>query len=176
MVYAAGILIISLYEGKFYTLLGQDHYNTYSDFGGKNDPCDHNKSILTASREAYEETCGSLCSYYEFSDKLQNCYNISSKSFTNKPYYMYILFVKYNPKIPKHFETIYNYINDIKYMNRFQEKKQLKWFLLNDVLNNKVSLRNVFERTINEHKNSILKIAYKYITTNTYYNYGRLKI
>ena len=57
MGYAAGILIVSIFEGKIYTLLGRDHYNTYSDFGGKNDICDNNISILTASREAYA-ACG----------------------------------------------------------------------------------------------------------------------
>ena len=176
MVYAAGILIISIFNGKLYTLLGQDHYNTYSDFGGKNDLCDKNQHLLTASREAYEETCGSVYSYSEFSNKLINCDIISALSFTNKPYHMYMLFIKYDPDIPHKFEYIYNYIRNIKHMNQFHEKKQLKWFLLDDVLNHKVCLRNIFQRTINEHKNSILKIAYKYITTNTYYNYGRLKI
>jgi hypothetical protein len=176
MVYAAGILIISVFEGKLYTLLGKDHYNTYSDFGGKNDLCDNNNSISTAAREAYEETCGCLYSYYEFSNKLQNCHNISSLSFTNKPYHMYILFIKYDHDISKRYNTIYKYINSLKYFRKFQEKKELKWFLLSDVLNNKVCLRNIFKKTIDIHKNSILKIAYKYITTNTYYSYGRPKV
>ena len=89
---------------------------------------------------------------------------------------MYLLFIKYDHDIPRKYEYIYNYIKNIKHLNQFQEKKKLKWFLLDDVMNHKVCLRNIFQRTINEHKNSILKIAYKYITTNTYYSYGRPKV
>ena len=72
MVYAAGILILTLFNGKYYALLGKDHYNTYSDFGGKSDFADNGNPIVTASREAYEETCGSLFSICELTNKLQN--------------------------------------------------------------------------------------------------------
>jgi len=176
MVYAAGILILSIYNGKCYVLLGKDHYETYSDFGGKSEYVDRGISTLTASRETYEETCGVLYNVHELKNKLKNCSTISSLSYTNKPYLMYILFVKYDEDISNKFANVKNYIKNIQNMEKFKEKTEIKWFLLQTVLDNKIELRNIFKKTINTHKNMILKIACNYISRNTYYNYGRHKV
>lgn len=172
MYYAAGVLVCSWFKGKLYTLLGKDHYNTYSDFGGKCDICDHNNPINTASREMYEETTGCLLSITEISTMLSKSSYINTLSYTDKPYYMYIIFIRYDDKIIDKHKEVYTYIRGIHRLLLYTEKTELKWFHFDDVIKEKIELRNIFKRTIQKHKNSILKIAYKYISTNTKYIYG----
>ena len=131
MIYAAGILILSVHKGKIYVLLGKDHYGTYSDFGGKSEHIDKNNPIFTASREMYEETCGSLYSMYELIDKLSNGHVIKSLSYTNKQYFMYVLFVPYDESCTERFATISYYIQNFPNYGKFKEKIDLKWFELN---------------------------------------------
>ena len=61
-------------------------------------------------------------------------------------------------------------------MNKFKEKTEVQWIPLEDILCNKIKLRNIFQKTIDNHKHTILKIAYKYTSTNTSYNYGRRSV
>ena len=169
MVHAAGILLLSKYKNEIYVLLGKDHYDTFSDFGGKCDLVDCNNPIQTASREMYEETCGTILSITEITKKIAHCEYISTLSFTNKQYFMYILFIPYDKQLPYIYNKVLKYINNIKNLSKFKEKIELKWFILDDILNNKnIKLRNVFQQTINLHKNNILKIAYNYISRNTH--------
>ena len=172
MVYAAGILILTLLNGKYYALLGKDHYNTYSDFGGKSDLIDYGNTIATAAREAYEETCGSLFSIYELKNKLQKCDLITTLSYTKKTYNMYVMFIQYDCKAPYKFNKVYQYIKNIPFLNKYKEKIEIQWIPLQDVFSNKVNLRNIFQKTIDNHRNTILKIAYKYTSTNRTYNNG----
>jgi hypothetical protein len=173
MVYAAGILILSMYNDKIHVLLGKDHYNRFSDFGGKSEIIDNDNSLRTASREFYEETCGVVYSIPEIFNKLKYCDFISTKSYTNKEYFMYIAFIKYDKEIITNFNLVYNHIKDIPNTNKFKEKTELKWFLLEDVISLRIELRNIFHKTIQNHKNTILKVAYKYYSTYTTYNNGR---
>ena len=83
MYYAAGVLIVSWYNGRLYTLLGKDHYNTFSDFGGKCDPCDTNFKVNTAAREMYEETSGCLLSIDDIKFQLKSAEFVKSLSYTN---------------------------------------------------------------------------------------------
>lgn len=176
MYYAAGVLVLAWNNGRLYTLLGRDHYDTYSDFGGKCDPCDFDNQLFTASREMYEETCGCILDVTEIRELLKKCDCIQTLSYTEKPYYMYILVIKYDDQLCKRFDQIYNYISKVPKMLKYTEKKSIQWFLFDSVAKNQVCLRNIFTRTMSKHKNTILKIAYKYLTTNTTYNYGGPKV
>lgn len=170
MDYAAGILLLSWHKGKLYTLLGKDHYGSYSDFGGKNDVCDKNNKLVTAARETYEETCGVFLSISEIIYKLYNVNVIQSLSYTNKPYYMHIVFIDYDEHICTNFQKVYRYIQFLPNFGKFREKTSLQWFMIADVLRHKMNLRNVFDRTLENHKHEILEIAYKYKSRNTFYN------
>ena len=170
MAYAAGILLLSWYKGRLYTLLGKDYYGAYSDFGGKNDEADRRNVFVTAARETYEETCGAICSISEWIYKLYDVKVIRSLSYTNKPYYMHVVFIKYDEKICEDFDNILTYIQHIPNLGKFKEKKQVRWFLMADVLKQRVELRNVFQRTIENNKHEILEIAYKDKSRNTFYN------
>ena len=159
--YAAGVLILGWNGNEICTLLGKDNYNTYSDFGGKCDSQDNNTPYITAAREMYEETLGILYTQYEISYYIYNTQYISSRSFTNKPYYMYILWVDYDSNMNIAYNTAYNYVSSIPGFNhQFKEKKMISWFKLEDVLNGyKVQLRNVFSKTIQNNKSKIKEIA-----------------
>jgi hypothetical protein len=160
--YAAGVMLIAWNGSEICTLLGKDQYNTYSDFGGKADLLDGGIPYLTAAREMYEETLGIFYTQYEIAHMIYNGPYIQSKSYTNKPYYMYILWIDYNVLYNLDFNTAFNYISTIPGMNhQYKEKKVITWFKLDDIMNSacKIPLRNVFYKTIQNNKYRIKEIA-----------------
>ena len=173
MVYAAGILILASYKDEVYVLLGRDHYNTYSDFGGKGEQIDKNNALYTAARETYEETCGCMYSIQQFYSRITRVPMIRSLSYTNKDYFMYVMFDTFDTAVVDDFNTVYSVIKKQPHMSKFKEKNTIKWFKLQDVLDLKIPLRNVFRRTIESHKQTILRIASEYKSRNSSYKYGR---
>jgi hypothetical protein len=171
--YAAGVLIMSWYKDELYVLLGKDHYETYSDFGGKCDSADMNNQQNTASREMYEETCGCIFDVTEIKHIIKGAPIINTRSYTDKPYYMYVIFIPYDEKHSENFEKVFSYISKLPKMIKFLEKTSIKWIKFEDVVYKNVKLRNIFQKTIEIHKNNILKIAYNYLTTNKSYNNGK---
>ena len=89
---------------------------------------------------------------------------------------MYVMFVQHDYKAPYKFNKVYQYIKNIPYLNKYKEKVEIQWIPLQDIFSSKVKLRNIFQKTIDNHKNTILKIAYKYTSTNRTYNNGRSSI
>jgi hypothetical protein len=123
----------------------------------------------------YEETLGIFHDIYEIVALINNTRYITSKSFTNKPYYMYILWIDYNINIAIKYNTAYNYICSIPGIShQFKEKKLLSWFKLKDILHNKTTapLRNVFYKTLHNHKQRILDIALELKGRNVKTMYG----
>lgn len=160
--YAAGVMLLGWNGYEICALLGKDHYNTYSDYGGKADPSDNNLPYLTAAREMYEETLGIFFTQYEISYLIHKGPYVLSKSFTNKPYYMYILWIDYSNTYNIDYNTVFNYISAIPgFHHQFKEKKMISWFKLYDLLNNNgtIQLRNVFSKTIQLNKSRIKEIA-----------------
>ena len=172
MAYAAGVLVLAVHRGEVHVLLGKDHYNTYSDFGGKSDPEDNMNSARTAAREFYEETSGCIYGIDEAYSRLQNAPMIHTLSYTNKPYCMYVILDRYDESHPPTFSIVNNYLKSVRGMSKYLEKVSISWFKLSDVINTKVRLRNIFQRTIDKHKNTILKIASDYKSRNTHYING----
>ena len=165
--YAAGVLLLSWHNNILYALLGKDQYDCYSDFGGKCDSKDGGYHARTAARECYEETCSTVNDFHETMRILSGCEYVISKSYTNKNYYMYISFTKYNPCVQQSFSVIRNTISELSHMYQFKEKTELKWFKLQDVMNGNIELRNVFHKTLQQHYQTILKIAYNNKITYT---------
>lgn len=171
--YAAGVLLFSVRNNTVYVLLGKDHYNMYSDFGGKSEMRDRD-SIYTATREMYEETCGSLCSMNTISQVINdNTIYVSGSSYTNKSYIMYLVKVLYDNNVCNRFDSIYEYIKPLPHLGRFKEKTGLLWVQLSDVLDNTIPLRNVFKKTVENNRDSILRFASNITSTNTHHRYGR---
>lgn len=145
--YSAGVLIYSYDPGGDVTfLLGEDYKNKYSDFGGRCDVRDTNH-IHTASREFYEETCGVIMDVHCASHKIQKSPIIHSVSYMGNPYYMYVLYVPYCNEYVHEFQTVRKYINFKKIEKRFKEKISLKWFTIQDILDDKEQMRQIFLKT-----------------------------
>lgn len=160
--YAAGCLFVTWHDNQIFTLLGKDNYNAFSDFGGKSELIDNNNPMITAARETYEETLGLIMSKNELLQHINSSRCITSQSYTNKPYYMYVVWLKYSDLFSNDFNTIYNYICSVPNINHsFKEKKSISWFKLHDIFNTKpkYNLRNVFFNTIQRHQKHILEIA-----------------
>ena len=160
--YAAGILPCSWNGNEIVILLGKDNYNTYSDFGGKADTSDCKLPHITAAREMYEETLGIFYDHYEICCMVHNGPYILSRSFTNKPYYMYLLWIPFKDSYVLEYNTAYNYVCSIPGMShQYKEKTLLSWFSLREVMyeRNKLPLRNVFYKTVQNNKRKIMEIA-----------------
>ena len=159
--YAAGMLIFARKGNKTFVLLGEDHYGTHSDFGGRCESTDMNEAE-TASRECYEETCGVLDSYANLKKKCFEAVTIRSETFYKRPYYTFICFVLLDESIPVYFERAKNIINHKKDLKSFNEKTRLRWILWSDVIKGNIPLRNMFKATIQNNKQNIedtLKVA-----------------
>lgn len=165
--YAAGVLVVAWHNNELYFLLGKDHYNTYSDFGGKCEDCDGGLYINTACRELYEETCGCFLDRTIIRSMLAQCEFVQSLSYTSKPYFMYVMAVNYDENIKTRFDTCFKYVSSVSKMPRHTEKIALDWINIANVTSGDVRLRNVFHKTLQKHKASILKIAYKLKPTNS---------
>ena len=154
--YNAGVLLCSYYKNEIHFLLGKDKkYNKWSDFGGKCESIDNDRWLNTATRELYEETSGIIYSIYEIRYKLKNCNILYCKSYNNHAYYMYLLFIPFKDYFSV-FNDQYKFIRDIKSISyKFKEKRQIKWFTLNDILNNKNQMRHVFYKSFYNNLNEI---------------------
>jgi len=168
--YSAGILPYSFdNNGKCLFLLGKDNDNDWSDFGGRCEFRDHSDEKLTACREFYEETLGSIMSMQESLDKINNgATKIISKTLNGSPYYMYLVYVDYS----NYSETFTKTSNFLKYIysqehrntDKIIEKIAIRWVSIDTLINcidNKdlitpISLRGVFFKTIQNSKESLL--------------------
>ena len=155
--YSAGILPYSIHNGTVHFLLGKDtREDCWADFGGKAETSDQNNIHMTACREFYEETCGSILSYDNILYKLINNNEtdkvIKSTTLSGLPYYMYLVHIPYVNY--KHtFYKIHSLLNYIDFKKaKYFEKNDLRWIeksvLLSSNDNTSLKLRHVFKKTI----------------------------
>ena len=155
--YSAGILPYSIHNGVVYYLLGRDtREDCWSDFGGKCEAKDGNNTTITACREFYEETAGSVLSYehslYTLMNDSSNTHIIQSTTLNGSPYYMYLMHIPYmNYK-----QTFYRTIDLLKYIDysnaKFREKNDIRWIEHNALVNGNgtIKFRAIFKKTIRE--------------------------
>ena len=72
-IYSAGVLPYTIHKDTIYFLLGRDSENKWSDFGGRVEPKDKGDYDVTAAREFYEETLGSVYDYDYTKKILKKC-------------------------------------------------------------------------------------------------------
>lgn len=141
------MLIYGVKNNQIFLLLGEDQYQSYSDFGGRCENTDKTEAE-TAARECYEETAGVLNSYVNLKKICIEAVTVRSETFYKKPYYMFLAQVHFDEKIPLQFERAQALIADIPNMMHFKEKIRLKWVSWSDVRRNRIVLRNMFKATI----------------------------
>lgn len=147
--YAAGILPYTFFNGQVYLLLGKDvRDNFWSDFGGKCEPQDDDKPMLTAIREFYEETCGIIMDPKSLKIKMNNIQSVTfSNTQNNNTYYMYAIEIPYNSIYRGVFRRMLMYLKHINMYRRTIEKTDIKWVNALDICNNTIHVRPVFKNT-----------------------------
>jgi ribosomal protein S17E len=140
-IYSAGILPYTIYKGTTYLLLGRDSDNKWSDFGGRVEPKDRCDYEITASREFFEETLGSVYDFDHTRKLIKKCPKIVSKTSAGHSYYMYLLKIQYTDK-------------------KYVEKNDIRWVSIETVEHSiegksLISLRSVFSNTFKNFKNEI---------------------
>lgn len=176
-VYSAGVLPYQVDENfKIYLLMGKDHENNWSDFGGKCEMKDNNNIQETAAREFYEESLNSIMDISTTRELLRNDKNytlIQSKTLSGSPYYMFLLRVPMLPDTCR--DRFHRTLSVLKYIDAnksVMEKTDIKWVSLDTILHcldfpeseQKMGwpMRSIFRRTmynnrkiLDEFKNSI---------------------
>tara|TARA_E500000178_G_scaffold298057_1_gene305046 strand:+ start:1739 stop:2257 length:519 start_codon:yes stop_codon:yes gene_type:complete len=161
-IYSAGILPYSIYKGNIYFLLGRDNDNKWSDFGGRVEPKDKGEYEITAIREFYEESLGSIYDYDYVKKMIKKCNKIISKTNYGYPYHMYLLKIQYNELIRTKFLSTKNFIsNTITSIDKkYIEKNDIRWVSYETIehsLDSKplISLRTVFLHTYKNFQKDI---------------------
>lgn len=167
MSYAAGILPYTFFNGQVYLLLGKDvRDNAWSDFGGKCEPHDDDKPLMTAIREFYEETCGIVMDPKSLKIKMNNVQSVTfSNTQNNKLYYMYAIEIPYNSTYRGIFRRMIMFLKHINMYNKTIEKTDIKWVNAQTILENSatIKVRPVFKNTFlkwwNTYKYKLVKSA-----------------
>jgi hypothetical protein len=169
--YSAGVLPYTFDQhGNCFFLLGKDNDNDWSDFGGRCEFKDRNDEKNTATREFYEETLGSVLTISECMDKINSgSRKIISKTLNGSPYYMYLIYIEYNDYSDSFNKTAnfmkYHYSHDQRSVSKVIEKTVIRWVSMdtilncienNDFINNPITLRGVFYKTILNSKEELM--------------------
>jgi hypothetical protein len=192
--YSAGILPFYTKNKTIYFLLGKDGYsNTWSDFGGRADQSDNERWDVTAAREFFEETIGSVADITTMIAKLQikkNYIKIKDKTLNNSVYHMYVLKIPYKEIYRHNFLSTLSFLKYIKgegkvdangksssEYKQYLEKIDMQWVSL-DTIKNSMSgseesieypLRSIFKRTLERNYDRIVEFCNLFHDKN--YNY-----
>lgn len=160
--YSAGVLLYRIRNGEKEFLLGKDvKYNSWSDFGGKHDNVDNKQPLRTAVREFYEETCGAIINMHDILNIINtNNVRIQCSSYKKKMYYMFV--VKYENAfrdIENIFQDQYKFLKQTSVCMKFKEKKEIKWFDMDSIINNKSIVRGVFYNSFVNNLDEICRVT-----------------
>ena len=130
-----GILPVSLHKGALMILLGQERDNTWSDFGGG---AIKGESVLkTSIREGTEELCGILGSNEDLEKRVLSNLLVT---IDYDRYTSHVFRINYDNNLPNYFNNINIFAeiympNAVKEHNGLFEKKQIRWFKLDEFKN-----------------------------------------
>lgn len=176
-IYSAGILPFSIKEKTIYFLLGKDIEQKWSDFGGRSEGQDKGRWDVTATREFYEESVGSVMDIPSMLAKLQhrkNYIKIKSKTLNGSPYYMYLVKIPYKEIYKENFDSTLKFMRYTKmFEKKYLEKLDIQWVSLetiyasldeenNDTIN--IPLRKVFRKTLVDNLDTISKFPKQFFS------------
>lgn len=186
--YSAGILPFYVKGNTVYFLLGQDLAKEYteepyywSDFGGRSELSDNGRWEVTASREFFEETIGSVIDINSMITKLNSKKNyilIKDTTLNGYPYYMYVVRIPYKDNYRTIFKSTLSFLKHIKNnstnFSTFLEKIDIQWIsfeTIKDALTNQDTnypLRSIFKKTLMNNLDTISIFCEKFKETNAY--------
>jgi hypothetical protein len=176
---------------RIYFLLGKDPDGKWSDFGGRSEPSDNGHVDITAAREFFEETIGSVMDIQTVLTKLQvkkNHLKIRDKTLNGHPYFMYTIKIPYKDTYRHIFKSTYAFIKYINSNNsrsvndnprkkidyKYQEKIDIQWVSLETLkksINGEVTeypLRSIFKRTLEGNLNKIVEFCSSFNDNNSF--------
>lgn len=165
-IYSAGILPYAKYNDKVYFLLGRDTDNKWSDFGGRCEPNDRNEWEITACREFFEESLGSVFSYDYAKKNIKNNKKtkmIKSITPSGYDYYMYLMKINYDNNIRTKFLSTRNFISGLSTIDKkYLEKNDIRWVSMETLLytiteeKSLLTLRHIFFQTFKNNCDNII--------------------
>jgi hypothetical protein len=159
-VYSAGILPFYVKNNTVYLLMGKDQDGKWSDFGGRSEGQDKGRWDLTATREFYEESVGSIMSIPSILSRLQhrrNYIKVHGKTLNGSPYFMYFVRIPFKETYRDNFHSTLSFIQFARsFDKKYIEKTDIQWISLDtiqasldednvDIIN--YPLRKVFKKT-----------------------------
>jgi len=171
-IYSAGILPFYVKNNTIYLLLGKDHEGKWSDFGGRSEGQDRGRWEITAAREFYEESVGSIMDIPTTLSRLQHRKNFSKirgKTLNGSPYFMYFLKIPFKETYRDNFISTLTFIQFAKnFDKKYIEKTDIQWISLDTILasldeeNENIinyPLRKVFKNTFVDNIKEIKKFG-----------------
>lgn len=178
--YSAGILPFYVKNNNVYILLGKDSEGSWSDFGGRAEGQDQGRWDITAVREFYEESIGSVMEIPIILSLIQNkknCLRLKGKTLNKSPYFMYFVKIPFRDHYRENFKSTLKFINYAKVFDKkFNEKSDIQWVSLDtmcasldkankDIIN--YPLREVFKDTFENNLDSIKQFGSKFFEEKT---------
>lgn len=155
----AGVLPVSFYKGQLYFLFGEEFdEHKWIDFGGGEKKGE--STLQNAIREGCEELNGFFGSENEFKHLIKN--NLIAK-LSLETYTTFIVEVPYDPNLPFYFNNHHKFIKThlphLVGKNGLFEKRQIKWFTLDDIKRQRSRFRHYYKAMldqIRQHEKFIL--------------------
>ena len=163
MAYAAGVLPIAwVTETQAVFLVGRDaRDHSYSDFGGRSEKCDRDIAC-TASREFWEETLGVFVDAKVVKTRMTpgNCVVLESKTQNGWPYHTFVVEMPLTTHLRSTFAKVLGFMRHRAGVSRmYLEKTDVVWLTLDELLNRDLPKRNVFQATLELHKDALRSMA-----------------
>lgn len=171
--YSAGILPFHIKNNTIYLLLGKDKEGSWSDFGGRAEGQDDGRWDLTAVREFYEESVGSVMEIPSILSLIQNkkyCIRLKGKTLNKSPYYMFFVKIPFKDYYRENFKSTLKFINYTKMFDKkYDEKTDIQWVSLETLcfsMDNDCSvnypMREVFKETFRNNLDYIKSFGEKF--------------
>jgi hypothetical protein len=157
-VYSAGVLPFYVRNNTVYLLLGKDQDGKWSDFGGRSEGQDKGRWDMTAAREFYEESVGSIMDIPNMLSRLQyhkNYLRIHSKTLNGSPYFMYFVRIPFKETYRDNFHSTLSFIQFTRsFDKKYIEKTDIQWISLETI---QASLDDINTDTINYPLRKVFK-------------------
>jgi hypothetical protein len=168
----AGILPVVLHNSALFFLMGKESYNNlWCDFGGSKNT--NEKIFDTAIREGGEELNGLMGINKKLYNKVEKNLIMDITNREKSPYTSFLFKTEYDEKIIDYFNNSnefaeYYYNNLISDNNGLFEKKEIKWFSINELNSNIQNFRPHYQYIVNRIIYNEYYIKRKIINSNKY--------